>query len=159
MEEGTELLSRIQNGGKLPMITSCSPGWVNYAEYNYGDLLEHLSSCKSPHQMLGAIVKSYYAEKKGIDPKDIFVVSIMPCTAKKVEAKRSQLMKDGKPETDVVLTTQELAKMIKSAGIDFNALTPDQKLFYGRTQEKAYLDELRVIIPSGLTKFKDRKVV
>ena len=83
MEEASELLDRIQNGGVLPMITSCSPGWVNYAEYNYGDLLPHLSSCKSPHEMFGAILKSYYAEKNGIDPKDMFVVSIMPCTAKK----------------------------------------------------------------------------
>ena len=78
MEEGTELLSRILGGGALPMITSCSPRWINYAEYNYGDLLGHLSSCKSPHQMQGAILKSYYAEKNGIDPKDIFVVSVMP---------------------------------------------------------------------------------
>ena len=83
MEEGTELLGRLQNGGVLPMITSCSPGWINYAEYNYGDLLPHLSSCKSPHEMQGAIIKSYWAQEKGIDPKDIFVVSIMPCVAKK----------------------------------------------------------------------------
>ena len=85
MEEGTELLTRIQEGGVLPMITSCSPGWVNYCEYYYGDLIPNLSSCKSPHEMFGAILKSYYAEKNGIDPKDMFVVSIMPCTAKKSE--------------------------------------------------------------------------
>lgn len=126
MEEGTELLSRIKNGGKLPMITSCSPGWVNYAEYNYGDLLEHLSSCKSPHQMLGAIVKSYYAEKKGIDPKDIFVVSIMPCTAKKHEKAREELKVNGLADVDAVLTTRELAKMIKRSGIIFNKL-PDEE--------------------------------
>ena len=125
MEEGTELLGRIQNGGKLPMITSCSPGWINYAEYNYGDLLEHLSSCKSPHQMQGAIIKSYYAEKKGIDPKDIFVVSIMPCTAKKDESQREQLQVDGLRDVDAVLTTRELAKMIKRAGILFTRL-PDE---------------------------------
>ncbi len=126
MEEGTELLDRIQNGGKLPMITSCSPGWVNFAEYNYGDLLEHLSSCKSPHQMLGAIVKSYYAEKKGIDPKDIFVVSVMPCTAKKYEKEREQLKVNDIPDVDAVLTTRELAKMIKRAGIMFTKL-PDEE--------------------------------
>ncbi len=125
MEEGTELLSRIKNGGKLPMITSCSPGWVNYAEYNYGDLLEHLSSCKSPHQMQGAIIKSYYAEKNNIDPKDIFVVSIMPCTAKKDEKERGQMQSDGIKDVDAVLTTRELARMIKRAGILFNRL-PDE---------------------------------
>lgn len=126
MEEGTELLSRIQNGGTLPMITSCSPGWINYAEYNYGDLLPHLSSCKSPHQMQGAIIKSHYAEKNGIDPKDIFVVSIMPCTAKKDEKERPQMERDGIKDVDVVLTTRELAKMIKRAGIIFNRL-PDEE--------------------------------
>jgi NADP-reducing hydrogenase subunit HndD len=125
MEEGTELLSRIQNGGTLPMITSCSPGWINYAEYNYGDLLDHLSSCKSPHQMQGAIIKSYYAQKNNIDPKDIFVVSIMPCTAKKDEKEREQLQKDGIKDVDAVLTTRELARMIKRAGILFTKL-PDE---------------------------------
>ena len=126
MEEGNELLNRIKNGGVLPMITSCSPGWVNYAEYNYGDLLDHLSSCKSPHQMQGAIIKSYYAEKNGIDPKDIFVVSIMPCTAKKLEKERDQLQKDGIKDVDAVLTTRELARMIKRAGIIFTRL-PDEE--------------------------------
>ena len=126
MEEGTELLSRIKNGGTLPMITSCSPGWVNYAEYNYGDLLPHLSSCKSPHQMQGAIIKSYYAEKNGIDPKDIFVVSIMPCTAKKDEKEREQMQKNGIKDVDAVLTTRELARMIKRAGILFDRL-PDEE--------------------------------
>jgi NADP-reducing hydrogenase subunit HndD len=126
MEEGTELLGRIQNGGKLPMITSCSPGWINYAEYNYGDLLPHLSTCKSPHQMQGAVIKSYYAEKNGIDPKDIFVVSIMPCTAKKDEKERDQLQVDGLKDVDAVLTTRELAKMIKRAGILFTRL-PDEE--------------------------------
>ncbi len=126
MEEGTELLGRIKNGGVLPMITSCSPGWINYAEYNYGDLLPHLSSCKSPHQMQGAIIKSYYAEKNGIDPKDIFVVSIMPCTAKKDEKERDQMQHDGIKDVDAVLTTRELARMIKRAGILFTRL-PDEE--------------------------------
>ena len=126
MEEGTELLSRIKNGGTLPMITSCSPGWINYAEYNYGDLLDHLSSCKSPHQMQGAIIKSYYAEKNGIKPEDIFVVSIMPCTAKKFEKERDQLKVDGIADVDAVLTTRELARMIKRSGIIFNRL-PDEE--------------------------------
>ena len=126
MEEGTELLGRIKNGGVLPMITSCSPGWINYAEYNYGDLLDHLSSCKSPHQMQGAILKSYYAEKNGIDPKDIFVVSIMPCTAKKFEKERDQLKVNGLQDVDAVLTTRELARMIKRAGIMFTRL-PDEE--------------------------------
>ena len=126
MEEATELLSRIQNGGVLPMITSCSPGWVNYAEYYYGDQLDHLSSCKSPHQMQGAIIKSYFAEQKGIDPKDIFVVSIMPCTAKKAEAARDEFKHDGITDVDAVLTTRDLAKLIKRSGINFNKL-PDEE--------------------------------
>ncbi len=126
MEEGTELLTRIKEGGVLPMITSCSPGWINYAEYNYGDLLPHLSSCKSPHQMQGAIIKSYYADKNGIDPRDIFVVSIMPCTAKKDEKEREQMQNDGIKDVDAVLTTRELARMIKRAGILFTKL-PDEE--------------------------------
>ncbi|MBO7293577.1 MAG: iron hydrogenase small subunit, partial [Clostridia bacterium] len=126
MEEATELLGRIKNGGKLPMITSCSPGWVNYAEYYYGDLLGHLSSCKSPHEMMGAIVKSYYAERNGLDPKDIFVVSIMPCTAKKYEKERPQLQRDGIKDVDAVLTTRELGDLIKRSGINFNRL-PDEE--------------------------------
>ena len=126
MEEATELLSRIENNGVLPMITSCSPGWVNYAEYYYGDQLDHLSSCKSPHQMQGAIIKSYFAEQKGIDPKDIFVVSIMPCTAKKAEAAREEFKHDGITDVDAVLTTRELAKLIKRSGINFTKL-PDEE--------------------------------
>ena len=126
MEESTELLDRIQNGGALPMITSCSPGWVNYAEYNYGDLLPHLSSCKSPHQMFGAILKSYYCQKNGIDPKDMFVVSIMPCTAKKSEKARDELSVNGIPDLDAVLTTRELGKLIKRSGINFAKL-PDSE--------------------------------
>ena len=126
MEEATELLDRVQNGGKLPMITSCSPGWVNYAEYNYGDLLPHLSSCKSPHEMFGAILKSYYCEKNGINPKDMFVVSIMPCTAKKYEKERPELSVNGIPDVDAVLTTRELGKLIKRSGINFVKLPDEQ---------------------------------
>ncbi len=126
MEEANELLARIKNGGTLPMITSCSPGWVNYAEYYYGDCVDHLSSCKSPHEMEGAILKSYYAEKNGIDPKDIFVVSIMPCTAKKYEKERPALTTNGLKDVDVVLTTRELGNLIKRSGINFAKL-PDEE--------------------------------
>mgnify|MGYP003761150359 CR=1 FL=1 len=122
MEEGTELLDRLKNGGKLPLITSCSPGWIKYCEHFHPDMLENLSTCKSPHEMLGALVKSYYAEKEGIDPSKIVVVSIMPCTAKKFEAQRPELSATGYPDVDIVLTTRELARMIKEAGIDFNTL-------------------------------------
>ena len=124
MEEGTELLKRIKEGGKLPMITSCSPGWIKFCEHNYPDFLDNLSTCKSPHQMFGAVLKTYYAKQQGIDPKNIFVVSVMPCTAKKFEAGRPEMNASGYPDVDVVLTTRELARMIKEAGIDFNAL-PD----------------------------------
>ena len=126
MEEATELLNRIKNNGVLPMITSCSPGWVNYAEYFYGDQLDHLSTCKSPHQMQGAIIKSYFAEKQGLDPKNIFVVSIMPCTAKKFEKARPEMEVEGLRDVDAVLTTRELAKLIKRSGINFNKL-PDEE--------------------------------
>lgn len=122
MEEGTELLNRIKNGGKLPVITSCSPGWIKFCEHNYPEFLENLSSCKSPHQMFGAVLKTYYAEKMGIDVKKIFVVSVMPCTAKKFEAQRPELSATGLPDVDVVITTRELARMIKESGIDFNNL-------------------------------------
>ena len=125
MEEGTELLGRLTNGGTLPMITSCSPGWINYAEYNYGDLLPHLSSCKSPHQMQGAIIKSYWAEQNGVAPEDIFVVSVMPCTAKKFERQRDVMNVNGIDDVDAVITTRELARMIKRAGILFDRL-PDE---------------------------------
>jgi len=124
MEEATELLDRVQNGGKLPMITSCSPGWIKYCEHYYPDMLDNLSSCKSPQQMMGAVIKTYYADKMGIDPKDIFVVSIMPCTAKKIEIGRDDQAAAGVPDTDVSLTTRELAKMIDRAGLNFTDL-PD----------------------------------
>ncbi|NLN42586.1 MAG: 2Fe-2S iron-sulfur cluster binding domain-containing protein [Clostridiales bacterium] len=126
MEEGTELLGRIKNGGKLPMITSCSPGWIKYCEHYYPEFLDNLSSCKSPHEMMGAVVKTYYAEKNNWDPSKIFVVSIMPCTAKKFEAQRPELSASGYPDVDVVLTTRELARMIKEAGMDFTKL-PDEE--------------------------------
>ncbi|MBQ8952838.1 MAG: iron hydrogenase small subunit [Clostridia bacterium] len=124
MEEANELVERIKTGGVLPMITSCSPGWIKYCETYHPDFLPNLSSCKSPHEMLGAMVKSYYAEKKGIDPKDIAVVSVMPCTAKKFEAARPELGHNGLADVDVVITTRELARMIKEANINFNLL-PD----------------------------------
>ena len=127
MEEANELLGRVKNNGVLPMITSCSPGWVNYAETYYPDLLNHVSSCKSPHQMQGAILKSYYAQQHGIDPKDVFVVSIMPCTAKKFEKERPQQRnREGLPDVDAVLTVRELGDMIKRAGIRFHRL-PDEE--------------------------------
>lgn len=126
MEEATELLTRVREGGTLPMITSCSPGWINYAEYYYPELLDHLSSCKSPHEMFGAILKTYYAEQNGIKPEDIFVVSVMPCTAKKFEKDREELQINGLKDVDAVLTTRELGKMIKRAGILFNRL-PDEE--------------------------------
>ena len=122
MEEANELVERIQNGGVLPMMTSCSPGWIKYCETYHSDFLPNLSSCKSPHEMVGAMVKTYYAEKKGIDPKDIAVVSVMPCTAKKFEAARPELGHAGLADVDVVITTRELARMIKEAGIDFTSL-------------------------------------
>lgn len=126
MEEATELLERVNNGGKLPLITSCSPGWVKFCEHYYPDMLENVSSCKSPQQMFGAVAKTWYAEKMGIDPKDIFVVSIMPCTAKKFEIHRDGQAAAGYPDTDVSLTTRELAKMIKRAGLNFAEL-PDEE--------------------------------
>jgi len=119
IEEGNELLKRIKEGGKLPMITSCSPGWIKFCEHFYPDLLDHLSTCKSPQQMFGALAKTYYAQTAGIDPKNIVSVSIMPCTAKKFESARPEMNASGYRDVDVVLTTRELARMIKEAGIDF----------------------------------------
>lgn len=126
IEEANELVERIQNGGKLPMITSCSPGWIKYCEYNFPDLLDNLSTCKSPQQMFGALAKTWYAEKMGIDPKDIYVVSVMPCTAKKFEIGREDEDAAGIPDVDAVITTRELARMIKRAGINFNGLADEQ---------------------------------
>ena len=126
VEEANELVERINNGGTLPMITSCSPGWVKFCEFYYPDMIGHLSSCKSPQQMAGAIIKTYYADKMGIDPKDIFVVSVMPCTAKKFEIGREDQDAAGVPDTDVSITTRELARMIERAGIKFTIL-PDEE--------------------------------
>ena len=126
MEEGNELLDRVQNGGVLPMFTSCSPGWIRYSEYEYPELLPHLSTSKSPHMMFGAIVKSYWAKKTGIDPKDIFVVSIMPCVAKKSEIMRPENKTAEYVDVDAVLTTRELGRLIKMYGIEFNEL-PDEE--------------------------------
>ena len=126
MEEANELLDRIKNGGVLPMVTSCSPGWIKYCEHYYPTELDHLSSCKSPQQMQGAIIKTYYAEKNGIDPKDIVSVSVMPCTAKKFECGRDDESASGYADVDIVLTTRELGRMIKSAGIKFTSL-PDEE--------------------------------
>ncbi|MDK2881818.1 MAG: NADP-reducing hydrogenase subunit HndD [Bacillota bacterium] len=126
MEEGHELLERLQEGGPLPLITSCSPGWVKYCEHFYPELLPHVSSCKSPQQMFGALAKTYYAEKMGLKPEDVYVVSIMPCTAKKFEAQRPEMTASGVPDVDAVLTTRELARMLKEAGIDFESLPEEE---------------------------------
>lgn len=126
MEEANELIERVQNGGKLPMITSCSPGWIKFCEHNFPDFIDNLSSCKSPHEMFGAVIKSYYAKKNDIDPKSIYVVSVMPCVAKKFEAGRPEMECDGLRDVDAVISTRELAKMIKEAGIMFAKL-PDEE--------------------------------
>lgn len=125
MEEGYEFLDRLSHDGVLPMITSCSPGWINYAEHEFPDLLDHLSTCKSPHMMLGAMIKSYFAKINNLDPKNIYVVSIMPCTAKKGEKIRPENKVDQLQDVDAVLTTRELAKLIKMFGINFKDLKDD----------------------------------
>lgn len=126
LEEANEFLDRVKNGGKLPLITSCSPGWVKYCEHYFPDMIDNLSSCKSPQQMFGAIAKTYYAEKMGINSKDIVMVSVMPCTAKKFEIGREDQSASGYPDVDIALTTRELARMIDKAGIRFTSL-PDEK--------------------------------
>ncbi len=126
VEEANELVERIKNKGTLPMITSCSPGWIKFCEYYYPDMLDHLSSCKSPQQMAGAVIKTYYAEKAGIDPKDIVSVSVMPCTAKKFEIGREDQSASGYPDVDIAITTRELARMIERAGLKFTSL-PDEE--------------------------------
>lgn len=128
MEEGTELLDRLKNGGALPLLTSCSPGWIKFCEEYYPDMIPNISSCKSPQGMYGAMMKTYYAERNGIDPKDLFVVSVMPCTAKKFEIGRDDMSAAGEgiPDIDVSLTTRELAAMIKRAGIRFRDLPDEQ---------------------------------
>ena len=126
MEEGYEFIHRVQEGGVLPMITSCSPGWINYCEKEYPDLLDHLSTCKSPHMMLGAMIKSHYAKTYQLDPKNIYVVSIMPCVAKKGEKERPQMIKDEIKDVDAVLTTRELGKLIKMFGVNFVDLKDEE---------------------------------
>lgn len=126
MEEGTEFIERLEKNDSLPMITSCSPGWIKYIEMNYPENLSHLSSCKSPHEMYGAILKSYYAEKEGINPEKIVVVSVMPCIAKKFEAQREELSNNGMQDVDIVITTRELARMIKQGNIEFVELEDSQ---------------------------------
>ncbi len=126
VEEANELVDRIKNGGVLPMITSCSPGWVKFCEFYYPDMLKHLSTCKSPQQMAGAVIKTYWAQKAGIDPKDIVSVSVMPCTAKKFEIGRPDQSAAGVPDVDISITTRELGKMIERAGLKFTAL-PDEE--------------------------------
>ena len=122
IEEGHEFIDRLTKQGKLPMITSCSPGWIKYIEHNYPDYLDHLSTCKSPQQMFGALAKTYYSRRRNLNPEDVFVVSVMPCTAKKFEAARPEMTSSGHRDVDVVLTTRELARMIKLAGIRWSAL-------------------------------------
>ena len=129
MEEGSELVQRIRDGGPFPMFTSCCPGWIKFAEQQRPDLLPNLSSCKSPQAMMGALVKSYLGRKWKLDPEDIYVVSIMPCTAKKYEARRPELSRDGRQDVDAVLTTREFARLMKRFGIDFGAL-PDSEFDY-----------------------------
>ena len=126
MEEGTELLERIAHGGPFPLITSCSPGWIKFAETWFPDVIENLSSCKSPQQMLGALIKTRYAESRGLDRSGVVSVSIMPCTAKKFEARRPEMAVNGSPDVDFVLTTREIARMIKQAGIDFSRLADER---------------------------------
>ncbi len=126
MEESQELIERITNGGKLPMITSCSPGWIRYCEFYYPEQLDHLSTCKSPQQMFGATIKTWYADKMGIDPEKIVSVSVMPCTAKKFEIGRADQSAAGTPDVDISITTRELARLIKGAGINFKML-PDEE--------------------------------
>jgi iron-only hydrogenase group A len=125
MEEASEFVHRVKNGGKLPMFTSCSPGWVKFIEEFYPDFLENVSTCKSPQQMMGAIIKTYFAQREGIDPRNIFTVSIMPCTAKKFEAQRPEMLDNGVPDIDAVLTTRELARMIRLRGLDLSAAVPE----------------------------------
>jgi iron-only hydrogenase group A len=126
MEEGTELVNRIMEGGKLPLFTSCCPAWVKYAEHYYPELLPNISTCKSPQEMMGAMIKSYVAEKEKIDPRDIYVVSIMPCTAKKFEAVRPELSRQGISDVDAVLTTRQFARLIRMFGIKFDGLVEEE---------------------------------
>ncbi|MDX9973758.1 MAG: [Fe-Fe] hydrogenase large subunit C-terminal domain-containing protein, partial [FCB group bacterium] len=125
MEEASELAHRVANGGVLPMMTSCSPGWIKFVEEFYPEFVPNLSSCKSPQQMMGAIIKSYYAEREGLDPENIYSVSVMPCTAKKFECGRPEMLNHGVADVDAVLTTRELARIIRMSGMDLQNLTPE----------------------------------
>jgi len=125
MEEGSELVHRIKTGGVLPMMTSCSPGWIKFVEQFYPDMMPNLSTCKSPQQMMGAIVKTFYAEREKLDPKKIVSVSIMPCTAKKFECQRPEMGRDFTQDVDYVLTTRELAQLFRMTGVDPNAVEPE----------------------------------
>lgn len=126
MEEATELLHRIQNGGTLPMITSCSPGWIKYCEHYFPEMIDNLSTCKSPQQMFGAIYKAFFCKKMGVDPEDVVFVSAIPCTAKKFEVGRDGQSNDDLRNVDIAVTTRELGRMIEAAGINFKAL-PEEK--------------------------------
>lgn len=126
MEEASELIDRLKNGGRLPLITSCCPAWINFAETNYGDMLDYPSTCKSPQQMFGAVAKTYLAEKLGVAPKNLIVVSVMPCVAKKYEANREEMSRNGIKDVDIVITTRELAKMIKEAGMDLRNMPEEE---------------------------------
>jgi len=125
MEEGTELVERLESGNNLPMFTSCCPAWIKFAEHNFPDMLDNISSCRSPQAMMGSLIKSYLAEKEGLSPEEIYVVSVMPCTAKKFEATRSELTTDGVADVDAVLTTREFARLIDQFGIDFDSLSEE----------------------------------
>jgi NADH-quinone oxidoreductase subunit G len=122
MEEASEFVHRLEHGGRLPILTSCCPGWVKFFEHQFSDLLDIPSSCKSPHEMFGAIAKTYLAEKLGLDPKNVVVISVMPCLAKKYEAARPELSNNGLQDVDLVISTRELGKMLKEAGVDFQSL-------------------------------------
>ena len=139
IEEANELLERLQSGGKLPLITSCSPGWIKFIEHHYPDMLEHLSTCKSPQQMFGTLVKTYYAQTANIDPEKIVSVSLMPCTAKKYEAQRPEMNSSGYQDVDYVITTRELARMLRLAGID-----------WARIEEEEYDEPLGISTGAGL---------
>ena len=139
IEEANELLERLQSGGKLPLITSCSPGWIKFIEHHYPDMLEHLSTCKSPQQMFGTLVKTYYAQTANIDPEKIVSVSLMPCTAKKYEAQRPEMNSSGYQDVDYVITTRELARMLRLAGIDWT-----------RIEEEEYDEPLGISTGAGL---------
>ena len=157
IEEAHEFIERVQNGGKLPLITSCSPGWVKFCEHYFPEMTENLSTCKSPQQMFGALYKTYFAKKMGIDPKDIVFVSAIPCTAKKFEVGRPGQDVDGMPGVDVAITTRELARMIQSAGINFRglaALRTAAETILGTKLEKLEFEDVRGTEPIKRASYK-----